>query len=68
MYILTYTNYYEYCRSATVETIDPENELAWRVDCAGGGDEEGGMHTHTNTHYANVHEYTYIHVYMYIHV
>jgi hypothetical protein len=29
-------------RSTTVESFDPENENSWRVDCAGGGEEEGG--------------------------
>jgi len=40
---LTRTDQATQDRSTTVETIDPENELEWRVDCEGGGEEEGGV-------------------------
>lgn len=28
-----------------MESIDPVNEMTWRVDCYGGGEEEGGKWT-----------------------
>ena len=42
-------------RSTTLESIDPANELTWRVDCYNGGEEEGGTRAHLwNDSYLNI--------------